>query len=301
MKTMLVFAGQGSQYLGMGIDLLEQYPTCVKLIDDASNILGINMNDVFKKEESFRQTFETQLMMVITQAMMVAILKDKHITFDGVMGFSLGEMTALYAAGIYDYETLIKLTASRAKAMQTACEHTDGMMAAVVKLDAQKIESICHMTYEEDSFMVPVNYNSPQQTVISGHKTAFDKVSQGLKEAGGRVIPLKVAGAFHTQLMDVDLKSYETLLKQTAFECSHKDIISNVTGSLVHDQFETLMYQQVISPVQFTKMIKTSQQLKYTHYIEIGPGDVLTGLIQRQLSEISMQTLKDAKTLEDLK
>ena len=299
MKTMLTFAGQGSQYVGMGLDLLETYPALIKFINQASDILNLDMKEEFKKEESFQKTFETQLMMVITQAMMLSVLKDKDIKYDGVMGFSLGEMTALYAAGIYNYETLIKLTASRAQAMQLACDHTEGMMAAVLKLDAHIIESICQKCFKEDSYMVPVNYNSPQQTVISGHKTAFENVSEALKEAGGRVIPLRVAGAFHTQLMGYNLHAYETLLKETIFHSSHVDIISNVTGSRMNERFDTLMYQQVLSPVRFTNMLETSQKLNYTHYIEIGPGEVLTGLIQRQLSDITIQTLKDAKALED--
>lgn len=299
MKTMLMFAGQGAQYQGMGLDLIQTFPYLESFISKASDILDIDMKDVFMREDSFNQTYETQLMMVITQAMMLDVLKQNHMTYDGVMGFSLGEMTALYAAGAYDYQTLITLTATRAKCMQQACHTTDGMMAAVVKLDSNTIESICQAHYQDDAYMIPVNYNAPLQTVISGHKKAYQNISEALKLAGGRVIPLNVAGAFHTNLMLNELKSYETLLQNTLFQTIEKNFISNVTGLTISDQLGTWMLKQVTSPVKFTTMLQTSQSLRYTRYIEIGPGEVLTGLIKRQIEDITVLTIKDAKGLEE--
>lgn len=299
MKTLLMFAGQGSQYHGMGIDLLDTYPELMKYVDEASEIVSKNVLDMFHDEKSLTQTYETQIMMVVTQVMMLDILKKQDTHYDGVMGFSLGEMTAIYAAGVIDYKHLIKLTAARAKAMQKACDDVSGTMAAVMKLPVKSIKDTCDALSSEDAFMMPVNFNAPLQTVISGHKSLLNDISVAIKAQGGRVIPLRVAGAFHTPLMKAFKHIYEKELRKVSFQKPLKTFVSNVTGHVLHDHFADMMLKQMSSPVLFTTMLQHIVEQRYEQVIEIGPGRVLSGLVSKQVENIRIRTIHNASALED--
>lgn len=300
MKTMLMFAGQGAQYEGMGLDLIHAYPRLMSFVNEASDILNQDILAMFKDSNSFKHTYETQIMMVVTQSMMLDVLKEKGVTYEGVMGFSLGEMTALYAAGVFDYASLIRLTSARALAMQKACDDVEGTMAAVVKVSPEEIETVCKKFSNEQVFMTPVNYNAPMQTVISGHQSLLPEISEALKALGGRVIPLRVAGAFHTSLMSTYTDLYDEVLSQTKFKSPEKELISNVTGEILDNHVHHMMLKQMISPVLFTTMIKHLDHANYDRAVEIGPGNVLTGLLSKQYSRIKLLTIKDATSLEEI-
>ncbi|MGB0175167.1 MAG: ACP S-malonyltransferase, partial [Acholeplasmataceae bacterium] len=263
-------------------------------------ILNQDILAMFKDSNSFKHTYETQIMMVVTQSMMLDVLKEKGVTYEGVMGFSLGEMTALYAAGVFDYASLIRLTSARALAMQKACDDVEGTMAAVVKVSPEEIETVCKKFSNEQVFMTPVNYNAPMQTVISGHQSLLPEISEALKALGGRVIPLRVAGAFHTSLMSTYTDLYDEVLSQTKFKSPEKELISNVTGEILDNHVHHMMLKQMISPVLFTTMIKHLDHANYDRAVEIGPGNVLTGLLSKQYSRIKLLTIKDATSLEEI-
>ncbi len=302
MKTICMFSGQGSQYEHMGIDLLDVHPELKKYIDIASHVLNRDMLEVFKDVNRLKNTRDVQLMMVIIHKMYMEILKTKGIQYDGVLGFSLGEMSAWHAAEVISYEDLILLTDARAKAMQEACDQTDGTMAAVLKLDTQTIIKTCESLYQEDDYMLPVNFNSESQTVISGHKKALSRYSEALQELGGKLIPLQVAGAFHTPLMASSLHTFEVFLDNIKFKKHKKEMILNLTGELLQEDADIKQHilDQVIHPVLFTTMLKTTQTLQYTRYIEIGPGNVLSGLLKKTYPDVEIITIAKPIHLEDL-
>ena len=296
MKTCLMYAGQGSQYAGMGLDILSKHPHLQYILDDASQILNEDVMAWFNDSESLKKTYQTQLMMVITQELFDQVLKD--IQIDAVFGFSLGDMSALKRAGIITFKEMLMLTQARAKAMQFASEESEGMMAAVLKLDSDTIEKICAAHSNENRYMMPVNYNAPLQTVVSGHVQVYDAIKQACIDAGGKVLPLRVAGAFHTPLMSTHTKVYEDIIDTIELKSSNMTIFSNVTGNITNNITKHDLIKQMTSPVRLTSIFKQLKSLGFTHLIEIGPGNVLSQLALKQMEDISVQTYSNASSLE---
>lgn len=296
MKTCLMYAGQGSQYAGMGLDILSKYPQFQFVIEDAIQVLNEDVMAWFNDLESLKNTYQTQLMMVITQELFDQVLKDIHI--DAVFGFSLGDMSALKRAGIISYKEMLMLTQARAKAMQIASEASEGMMAAVLKLDSDTIEKICAAHSNENCYMMPVNYNAPLQTVVSGHAQAYDAIKQACIDAGGKVLPLRVAGAFHTPLMSTHTKVYEDIIDTVELKSPNMTIFSNVTGNTINMITKHDLIKQMTSPVRLKSIFKQLKSLGFTHLIEIGPGNVLSQLALKQMEDISVQTYSNASSLE---
>ena len=300
MKTLVMFSGQGSQYVGMGLDLIEKYSHLKVYIDQATTILKRDMMAVFGNPNSVLNTLDTQLMMVIVHKMYASYLVEKKIPIDGVLGFSLGEMSSWHASNALNYEALLQLTQARAIAMQRACEKSDGMMAAVLKLDASLVETTCQDLYHHDDYMLPVNYNSPVQTVISGHKKALERYSTTLTELGAKLIPLQVAGAFHTPLMSTDLVIFKEAIEKANIQKPSMPMYLNTTGKVYEHTIDipTYLVNQVVSPVKFTHMILEANKQGYTQFIEIGPGNVLSGLVKKILPESVIITLSKPDQLE---
>lgn len=297
MKTCVMYAGQGSQYVGMGLDIIEKYPHLMHVIQQASKVLQEDIYAWFTNPESFQNTYQTQLLTVITQELFDHVLQD--IPIDGVFGFSLGDMSALKRSGVINFESMLRLTQARARAMQKATEESEGMMAAVVKIAPDVIEHICQSHSTPSSYMIPVNYNAPLQTVISGHKDAFETIKDKLIEAGGKVLPLKVSGAFHTPLMAFHQEIYEHVIDQIEFKQPNITLFSNVTGQSISTIHKLDLIKQMTSPVLLTDIFQTLVSLKYTHLIEIGPGNVLSQLASKQIENITIQTYQNALSLEE--
>jgi [acyl-carrier-protein] S-malonyltransferase len=294
-----MYAGQGSQYVGMGLDIIEKYPHLMHVINSASKVLHEDILAWFSHPESFQNTYQTQLLTVITQELFDHVLHD--ITIDGVFGFSLGDMSALKRSGVINFETMLLLTQARARAMQKAAEVTEGMMAAVIKLTSDVIEHICKTHSTPTSYMMPVNFNAPLQTVISGHKDAFEIIKDKLIEAGGKVLPLKVSGAFHTPLMSSHQDIYENVIDQISFKQPHMSLFSNVTGQPISSIVKEDLIKQMTSPVRLTDIFKSLASSGYTHLIEIGPGNVLSQLASKQIETITIETYQNALSLEERK
>jgi len=297
MKTCLMYAGQGSQYEGMGLDIIRKYPEAVSIIDEASEVLGEDIHAWFLNPESFKNTYQTQLLTVITQELFDFVLRNQKI--DGVFGFSLGDMSALKRSGVITFKEMLVLTQARAKAMQQATEVSDGMMAAVVKLTPDVIETRCKKHSTPTSYMMPVNYNAPLQTVISGHKTAFESIKEDLVEAGGKVLPLRVSGAFHTPLMNTFKHLYEKVIDAIQLKQPQLPLFSNVTGHMMTEVTKNDLIKQMTSPVLLTTIFQNIQALGYTHLIEIGPGNVLSQLASKQIDMVSIVTYQNALSLEE--
>lgn len=276
MKTAYIFPGQGSQFPGMAKDL---YPSRKELFEKANDILGFRITDImFEGEaEDLKATRVTQPAIFIHSTILAMEQAQQP---DMVAGHSLGEFSALVAAGALSFEDGLRLVAARAAAMQKCCEKVPGTMAAVIKLDDETIESIC----DGIPGVVPANYNSPGQVVISGELSAVEKACALLKEAGAkRALVLPVSGAFHSPLMEPARVELAKAIEATPFKAPRCPIYQNVTASPTTDPglIKENCLKQLTSPVRWTKTVLNMIADGASRFVEIGPGSVLQGLVGR--------------------
>jgi [acyl-carrier-protein] S-malonyltransferase len=289
MKKAYVFPGQGAQYPGMGKDLYDNYPLAKEMMDKANEILGFDILKIMFEgtEQDLMQTKVTQPAIFIHSVTLANILAD-NFNPDMVAGHSLGEFSALVAAKAMTYEDGLKLVFARAMAMQKACEKQPSTMAAVMGLDDAIVEEV--LSGITDEIVVPANYNTIGQIVISGSIKGIELAMEKLKAAGAkRVLPLKVGGAFHSPLMEPARVELETAIDKTPFQTPICPIYQNVTAlpSMDPAQIKQNLIAQLTSPVRWTQTIKNMINDGATEFIEVGPGNVLQGLIKKISSEIN--------------
>ncbi len=282
MKKAYIFPGQGSQYPGMGKELYEQYDEARRLFERANEILGFRITDVMFEgtEEDLRQTKVTQPAIFLHSVILARLLGERFRP-DMVAGHSLGEFSALTAAGALSFEDGLQLVARRANAMQKATEQADGTMAAVLGMDDETVERICA---EVDGIVVPANYNSPGQLVISGERSAVEKAAELLREAGARrVVMLKVGGAFHSPLMEPARQELEKAINQTPFAAPVAPVYQNVTAAPETDpeKIKRNLIAQLTSPVKWTQSVQRMIRDGAVEFYETGPGNVLLGLLRK--------------------
>ena len=281
MKTAYVFPGQGSQFPGMAKELYEGNPKAREMFDKADEILGFKITEIMfgGTADDLKQTKVTQPAIFLHSVILAACLPEFNP--DMVAGHSLGEFSALVAAGAMDFEEGLRLVAIRAQAMQKACEITEGAMAAVLALETIKIEEICAGC---DGIVVPANYNCEGQVVISGEKAAVDAACQKMKEAGAkRALALPVGGAFHSPLMEPARAELAEGIKKAVLHKPICPIYQNVTAKPSTDPAEirTNLLAQLTAPVRWTQSVQNMISDGVAHFIEIGPGKVLQGLISK--------------------
>ena len=279
MKTAYVFPGQGSQFPGMAKDLYENNATARQMLERANEILGFRITDIMFEgsAEDLKQTGVTQPAIFLHSVVMAKCLPE--FAPDMVAGHSLGEFSALVAAGALDFEEGLKLVAIRAQAMQKACEIAPGVMAAVLGLATEKIEEICAAC---EGVVVPANYNYEGQVVISGSKEAVEAACAKLKEAGAkRALPLPVGGAFHSPLMEPARAELAQGIEKAAFHTPICPIYQNVTALPSTDPavIKANLLAQLTAPVKWTQTIQNMIADGATEFVELGPGKVLQGLI----------------------
>lgn len=279
MKTAYVFPGQGSQFPGMAKELYENNATARQMLERANEILGFRITDIMFEgsAEDLKQTAVTQPAIFLHSVVMAKCLPE--FAPDMVAGHSLGEFSALVAAGALDFEEGLKLVAIRAQAMQKACEVTPGVMAAVLGLATEKIEDICAAC---ERVVVPANYNYEGQVVISGSKEAVEAACAKLKEAGAkRALPLPVGGAFHSPLMEPARAELAQGIEKAAFHTPICPIYQNVTALPSTDPavIKANLLAQLTAPVKWTQTIQNMIADGATEFVELGPGKVLQGLI----------------------
>jgi malonyl CoA-acyl carrier protein transacylase len=273
--SVLLFPGQGSQFKGMGQALFKLFP---EVVSEANQILGIDLEQAVSSDV-IHQTLYTQPL-IYCISIMAWLSKQAEVTVDVILGHSLGEYAALYAAGVFDFATGLRIVKRRAELMSEAKE---GAMAAIIGLSAAKIESIIE---EHQLPLVIANYNSPTQTVISGSKESIDTSSKLF--AGGRYIPLKVSGAFHSPLMRVAAEKFYSYLKPIEFRKPQYPIIFNATARAHVDCFielPQLLSQQLAGPVYWHQSIEYCLALGYLDFIELEPGNVLSSLLDGILND----------------
>ena len=278
-----VFPGQGSQFTGMAKDLYENSPIAHEMLERANEILGFRITDVMFEgsAEELKQTNVTQPAIFLHSTVMAKCLPD--FAPDMVAGHSLGEFSALVAAGAMDFEDGLRLVAIRAGAMQKACEQNPGAMAAVIVLDAARIEEICAGC---EGIVVPANYNCEGQIVVSGEKAAVEAACVKMKEAGAkRALMLPVGGAFHSPLMEPAREELAKGIESTVFKTPVCPVYQNVTALASTDP-ETIkanLLAQLTAPVRWTQSVRNMAADGASEFIELGPGSVLKGLIAKIL------------------
>ncbi len=294
-KTMVMFPGQGSQYIGMCRDFYENMEEAREVIDLASSVTGINMTELlFEENDKIHITEYTQIAILSMELAILRVLKKKGFTYDVAAGLSLGEYGALVAAGVLTEETAFRVVKERGRLMQEAYPE-GGAMSAVLGMDGEKIAEICKAV---DGIVTVANYNCPGQIVISGEKTAVEKAGEALKEAGAkRVIPLKVSGPFHSLLLAEAGSKLKKVLDEVEVSSPKKPYFANVTGDYVTEnnrgeEIRILLESQVSSSVCWQQTMEKALADGVDTFVEVGPGHTLTGFLKKMNPEVTMLNIE---------
>ena len=280
-----VFPGQGAQFVGMGKDLYDNNPKAKELFEKANDILGYRITDIMfaGTDDELKQTKVTQPA-VFLHSVIKAISLGDEFKPSMVAGHSLGEFSALVAAGALNFEDGLRLVYARAMAMQKACDAAPSTMAAIVGLPDDKIEEICAEVSKEGSVVVPANYNCPGQLVISGNVEAINEACEKLKAAGAkRALPLKVGGAFHSPLMQPAKDELQAAIEKTEFSAPQCPVYQNVDGK-PHTEpadIKANLIAQLTSSVRWTSCVQNMIADGADDFTECGPGKALQGMIGR--------------------
>ncbi|MFN3908711.1 MAG: ACP S-malonyltransferase [Flavobacterium sp.] len=282
MKKAYIFPGQGSQFPGMAKDLYEQSPVAKALLDQANEILGFSITDIMfhGTADDLKQTKVTQPAVFLHS---VALAKSLGDVFqpDMVAGHSLGEFSALVANGALAFKDGLRLVYQRALAMQKACEMKPSTMAAVLGLDDAIVEQVCASV---DGVVVAANYNCPGQLVVSGETSAVEVACEKLKEAGAkRALLLPVGGAFHSPMMEPAREELAQAIQNTQFQTPICPVYQNVTATAISnpEEIKQNLLIQLTAPVKWTQSVQQMVADGATNFIEVGPGKVLQGLVQK--------------------
>ena len=295
--TISLFSGQGSQYAGMGKDFAED-EFLSSVISTGSDILGRDLRKIMfeSTDEELSRTINAQPAIMALSLMAFRLAESKGFRTDGVAGHSLGEYASLNVSGMVSLEDCFRLIKARSEAMNEASENTAGAMSAVLKIAPEKVEEICS---NAKNYVSAVNYNSPQQTVIAGTPEGIAEVTPIFAELKARVVPLKVAGAFHSKLMQSASEKFYETAKTIKFKAPEIKYYSNVTGGELTDfsDMPSLLAKHIVSPVRFTSELYAMQKDGADKFVEFGAGKTLTGLVKKTLKDV---TVFNVETVENL-
>lgn len=277
-KIAFMFSGQGAQHVGMGKDLYDNFPVVRELFDNAEQIRPGTLNQCFCGDEAeLRQTENTQPCLYLADLAAAAALGSLGVSPDAVAGFSLGEIPALAFAGAYSYEDGFRAAVRRGAEMSRAAKDNPASMLAVVKLDNKTVEDIC----DKYEYIYPVNYNCAGQLVVSGKTEYFDAFTEDVKQAGGRALPLKVSGGFHSPFMNRASESFGEYLQDIDIKEPDIPAYSNYTGQPYSGDIKQLLSMQINHPVHWEQIIKLMLDDGFDTFIEVGVGNVLQKLCMK--------------------
>lgn len=298
--TISLFSGQGSQYVGMGKDFAE-VPELRKIIDTGSEILGRDLMSILTEipQEELNLTINAQPAIMTVSVMALMSAQQKGFTFDGVAGHSLGEYAGMYASGMITLEDAFRLIKVRSEAMDEASRNNKGTMSAIMKIAPETVAEICD---KAENYVSAVNYNSPVQTVIAGTPEGVAEVSEIFKEMKARVVPLSVAGAFHSRLMQSAADKFYETAKTITFRKPEVKYYSNVTGGELTDftDMPELLAKHIVSPVKFTSELMAMQNDGADRFVEFGAGKTLTGLVKKTLKDVTSFNIENMDGLANL-
>ncbi|MGI5894048.1 MAG: ACP S-malonyltransferase [Candidatus Merdivicinus sp.] len=294
-----LFSGQGSQKPGMAVELTAHSQAAKEVFDTASAVLGFDLLGICRdgSAEELSATEVAQPAIMATSLAAFRCLEEAGISCAAVAGHSLGEYAAMVASGMLTMEEGFNLIRYRAAAMGKCAAQSDGAMAAIVGSDEETVKKVCE---ETDGYVVPVNFNSTAQTVIAGEKEAVAAASAKFAEMGKRAIPLAVASAFHSKLMQPAADEFYEAARKFNFRAPKVDFYSNLSGEKLTDfsDIPARLASHIVSPVLFTRELASMQQAGVDTFIECGPGKVLTGLVKKTLKDVTACNVEDCKSLE---
>lgn len=294
MKTALLFSGQGSQYVGMMKDLFDNSNVAKEIILRANEILDFSLSEICFNGplDLLKQTRYTQPAIFLHSAVLFELLKDK-LEFAATAGHSVGEYAALYAAGVLDFESALRLVALRGSLMYSAGEELPGTMFAVINLDDDKVIEVCNTLNQNDegAVVVAANFNSPGQVVVSGSADFLRRNIDAFKQAGAKLVKeLVVSGAFHSPLMKPAQNELEKAINSIEFNDATVPVYSNVYAKPLSkaNEIKQALINQLTAPVLWTQSLREMHNDGFTKFIELGPGQVLQGLVKRTLENVEI-------------
>ena len=282
-KIAFVFSGQGDQFPGMGKDLYEKYPVAKNIYDLCDEIRPNTSAQCFNgTEDELKETKNTQPCLFAMELAAASVVIEKGVAPDAVAGFSLGEVVAATVSGAFDNETGFRLVCKRGELMQREAEKFDTSMAAVVKLTPEQVQEVCG----KYSDVYPVNFNCPGQITVSGLSSQMTDFFADVKAAGGRALPLKVKGAFHSPFMNEAAKAFGEELKNAEVREQTITLYSNLTAEAYGEDVAELLSAQICNPVQWEKIIRNMIAGGVDTFVEIGPGKTLTNMIKKISADV---------------